>query len=273
MSLTDLDEKAERGPGAESAAQETRAAGEAQTVGQAQATGQARAAGQAQTAGQREAESTAEVPTRPPEFDHCAECGAPVERLQRYCVVCGSHRRGIPDPAATYMAKATARTRPGTRTAGGARGAAAAARGRANGVAIALALAVIPVAVGVGVAVGRSSNGQDAQLIHELSQQSARQRAELASALGSSGSAGTATGSGSSNSASTHTRQAGGRVKHTGKRTAARSHGSTGSAVVSSKVTPAQKQQGEAEAQGIQKATGKQYVKKALGLPNSVVVP
>lgn len=113
------------------------------------------------------------------EYARCEQCGAAVETRQRYCVECGAHRRGVPDPAARHLERTAPDATgldPAAPAAGGSAAAAATAgatspspRGRpATGILVAAMLAVIPVAVGVGVAVGRSSNNDDAALIREL---------------------------------------------------------------------------------------------------------
>src|SRR6202034_137392 len=88
--------------------------------------------------------------------ERCDECGSPVEPNQRYCVVCGAHRRGVDDPAARYMTRATAEARHerirAQRAAAGHR-----SRRTASGLWTALVLALVPVSAAVGVLVGRSS--------------------------------------------------------------------------------------------------------------------
>jgi hypothetical protein len=92
-------------------------------------------------------------------YDQCGQCGSPVETGQRYCVVCGFHRRHVRDPAANYLMKATSHNRSGA--AGG-------RRRRTSSVGVALLMAFVPIAVGVGVLVGRSSSGGDDKLIAAL---------------------------------------------------------------------------------------------------------
>jgi hypothetical protein len=96
------------------------------------------------------------------EYERCEHCAAPMERSQRYCVVCGTHRRHVRDPAASYLSTATARTRRS--------GQAQPRRGAKHspGLGTALVLAVIPIAVGLGVLVGRASNNGDDKLIAAL---------------------------------------------------------------------------------------------------------
>ena len=117
----------------------------------------------------------AAVPASPadpaPPYEQCDECGSPVDAGQRYCVVCGAHRRHVDDPAARYLGQASARTRGSRSSAGAAAARRPAGRGRSLGAA--LMLAVIPVAAAVGVAVGRSSNNDDAKLIQALARHQA----------------------------------------------------------------------------------------------------
>lgn len=107
------------------------------------------------------------APTAPPpvaelpRYEQCGQCGAPVEKTQRYCVVCGFHRRHVDDPVSRYLMKATSQTRH-------AAGASPARRRRSTSLGAAVLLAVIPLAVGLGVLVGRSSSNGDDKLIAAL---------------------------------------------------------------------------------------------------------
>ena len=69
-----------------------------------------------------------------PPYEQCDECGSPVDAAQRYCVVCGAHRRHVDDPAARYLGQASARHAASRSSAGAAARAprrdAAAASGR-----------------------------------------------------------------------------------------------------------------------------------------------
>lgn len=88
-------------------------------------------------------------------IDQCQECGAPVDHLQRYCVSCGARRLAVPDPAATYLAQASARTRVRPRPASA--GARTAGRGRFSSATALLALIAVLVAIGVGVLIGHDT--------------------------------------------------------------------------------------------------------------------
>jgi hypothetical protein len=88
----------------------------------------------------------------------CEECGAPLDRLQRYCVSCGTRRLAVPDPATAYLAQASARVRVRQHRAagvpGGSRG-----RGRFGNTTALLALIAILIAIGVGVLIGHGIAG------------------------------------------------------------------------------------------------------------------
>jgi hypothetical protein len=206
----------------------------------------------------------------PPSYEQCDECGSPVEAIQRYCVVCGAHRRHVDDPAARYLGHASARAR-GARSSGGvAVTRRPAARGRSLGAAI--LLAVIPVAAAVGVAVGRSSNNDDAKLIQALShRQAAVVTTSSAAASPSTGAAATAT-AGKSASAGHKHRKGSGSTHKAAKANATTQYG-TVTQIAGSKPTKAQEQQGAADTQKVQHSTGKSYVNQQNNLPGTVVVP
>ncbi len=98
----------------------------------------------------------------PVSYEQCAGCGAPVDHAQRYCVVCGTHRRHVRDPAARYLAGKTRRSRPAAAPSAPARGA------RSSNLLTALILAMIQLAIGLGVLVGRASNNGDGKLLAAL---------------------------------------------------------------------------------------------------------
>lgn len=100
-----------------------------------------------------------------PLYEQCGQCGAPVEKTQRYCVVCGFHRRHVTDPVARYLMRATAQARHGSGMHSPPR------RRRSSNLGAALLLAVIPLAVGLGVLVGKSSTNGDDKLIAALRSQ------------------------------------------------------------------------------------------------------
>lgn len=96
-----------------------------------------------------------------PQYEHCDECGTPVDKAQRYCVSCGARRRHVRDPAARFLSGAASRSRRAPRPV-------STTKKSASNLGLALVLAVIPLAVGVGVLLGRSSTNGDAKLIAAL---------------------------------------------------------------------------------------------------------
>jgi hypothetical protein len=102
---------------------------------------------------------------QPVSYEQCESCTAPVDHAQRYCVVCGTHRRSVRDPAARYHAAKTSRSRSHagepTRTKAS----------RPSNLLTALILALIPLAIGLGVLVGRASNNGDGKLLSALEAQ------------------------------------------------------------------------------------------------------
>ncbi|HTT31059.1 MAG TPA: zinc ribbon domain-containing protein [Solirubrobacteraceae bacterium] len=103
-------------------------------------------------------------PPPAPAYETCEQCESPVDSNQRYCVVCGTHRRHVYDPAARFMAGATSRSRSASRSA---RTPASGGR-RSPGLALALALAVIPLAVAAGVLLGGHGNDANRKLLAAL---------------------------------------------------------------------------------------------------------
>jgi hypothetical protein len=110
---------------------------------------------------------TIEIQTPETAYEQCEQCGAALDKAQRYCVVCGTHRRHVRDPAARYLAAATSRGRAPAR-------AGASQRKRGTTVGTAVVVAVIPLAIGLGVLVGRASTGGDDKLIAALRAQHAQ---------------------------------------------------------------------------------------------------
>jgi hypothetical protein len=102
-----------------------------------------------------------------PIYEACDQCSAPVDATQRYCVVCGTRRKHVYDPAARFLSDATSRSRS---LAGQPRRAPARKRGSFS-LGVAVVLVAIPFAVGVGVLVGRTGNGTDAKLLAALKAQ------------------------------------------------------------------------------------------------------
>jgi hypothetical protein len=100
-------------------------------------------------------------------YEPCADCGAPLERQQRYCVNCGARRADAANPASRYLAVATRRrqtaaagvqTRP--------------PQGSGTRVAAVAFFALLPLAVAIGVLVGRNGH-DDSGLVDALRSQTA----------------------------------------------------------------------------------------------------
>ncbi len=209
----------------------------------------------------------------------CDECGAPVDAEQRYCVVCGAHRRNVNDPAARYLGQASAKSR-------GAKAGAAPRRSSqfsgSRGVWLALVIALIPVAAAAGVIAGRSSNNDDSSLISALKhrQSAAAQTTTVQANAGTPGSttaAASTTGHHAAHTSATNTSSKGSKSKsgsasHTGQ-TSAKTNTGAGPKIVGAKATKAQKQQGAKITQKVQKSTGKNFVNGQNTLPGEVVVP
>jgi len=215
---------------------------------------------------------SAGAPATAAPYQHCDECGSPVDAAQRYCVACGAHRRHVDDPAARYLGQTTSRSRTSPAAAAGGSRSARAARSR--GLGTALILALIPVAAAVGVLVGRSSNNDDAQLIREL----AHRQAVVQSAATTTAPTAATTAAARTSTAGARDR---GKVKHvhrsastngTGKGNSTTQYGSV-SQITSTKPSQAQEQQGAQETQKVQKSTGSDYVNGQSNLPGTVVVP
>jgi hypothetical protein len=147
-------------------------------------------------------EQTREPPSvaQPPaEYEKCEQCEAPVEANQRYCVVCGTHRRHVHDPAARFLSDATSRSRSAAR---GARVPNPPTR-RSPGLALALVLAAIPLAVAAGVLIGGRGDDSNGKLLAALR----AQKPTVVNVSGGGAANGTATAStaGSSRAAATTT--------------------------------------------------------------------
>ena len=99
------------------------------------------------------------------DYERCEQCESPVEAAQRYCVVCGTRRRHVHDPAARFHSEATSRARSARTTRAPGR---AHRRSPSGGLGLALALAAIPLAVAAGVLIGRPSDGTDSKLLAAL---------------------------------------------------------------------------------------------------------
>lgn len=228
-----------------------------------------------------EVEFADQAPEAAPEHERCDACGAPAAVEQRYCVVCGEHRRHVHDPATRFHQQASANARV---VAGLAR---AGSRRRGPTLGTLLAAAVVPLALAIGIAIGHStSGGTDTQLLNKLSQAIAAQGAPAPAASGSTATPATPAPA-ASQATSAHTSQATSAHKSSGARAkgsagaTAPSHGATSyarqaasaSAPTSSKPTQQQLAQGGAAVSKVQHSSGKSYVNSQQSLPNQVAVP
>jgi hypothetical protein len=210
-------------------------------------------------------------------YQQCDECGAPVDKDQRYCVACGAHRRHVNDPAARYLNQATARSRTGRAAAAGKR--TPQSGGRSRGLGTALVLALIPVVAAIGVMVGRSSNNNDAKLIQQLAKRQAAvvttPAAGAARTVRVATPAGTAAAAGRTRHRAKTSKRSGtstSATKNAGKVLSTTQNGSV-TQIAGSKPTQAQEKQGAQVTQQVQKSTGKSYVNGQSSLPGTVVVP
>ena len=111
------------------------------------------------------------VPQAPPVVQasggaSCAQCGAPMDRGQRYCVSCGAARSDAGNPAMGYLAQASRQTRTSAPVQRRPQSEGSGARAAAV-----VFLLLLPIAVGVGVLVGRSggdSGADDAAVLEAL---------------------------------------------------------------------------------------------------------
>lgn len=113
-----------------------------------------------------------ETVRRPPAFEPCEECGAPMDAQQRYCVNCAARRGNGANPASRYFATMSKRARrPLARPA--------AKPGSSSRAAAVGFFALLPIAVALGVMVGRSGSGEDSS---EALLQALRERQATAAA-------------------------------------------------------------------------------------------
>jgi hypothetical protein len=115
-------------------------------------------------------------------YEPCAECGAPMDPQQRYCVNCAARRGNGANPSSRYFAAMSARAR---KPLVGPKKEKAAPASRAAAVGF---FALLPIAVALGVIVGRGSgdDGNSDALLEAL-------RAQQAVASTNTGTAGAAT--------------------------------------------------------------------------------
>jgi hypothetical protein len=96
-------------------------------------------------------------------FEPCQDCGAPLDRQQRYCVNCGARSAEAVNPASRYFAAASRQRRRSAQPAAAAVG--ATPPHSSTKTAAVFFFALLPIAVAVGVVVGRSGSSPDQQAI------------------------------------------------------------------------------------------------------------
>jgi hypothetical protein len=202
-----------------------------------------------------------EATLTPITYESCEQCSSPVDANQRYCVVCGSRRKHVVDPALRHLASAGARAR------GPAKGGTPSGRTRRSaGLGTALVIAVIPLAV----ALGRSDNGSDAKVLAAL--RAAHAPVVNVTAGSGSGSTLASTVTSSSSKSSQHKKSASSGT-NSGKKLSTTKYGSFNSVASINAPTQAQQQQGAQVVQHDQSNTNQSYVNQQKGLPNVISVP
>ena len=99
-----------------------------------------------------------------PQYESCQECGAPLDRQQRYCVNCAARRSDASNPASRYFAAASRQRRLARAPADPERSSRS-GTGRAAAV---FFFALLPIAVAIGVVVGRTGSGDEDKLLAAL---------------------------------------------------------------------------------------------------------
>lgn len=192
----------------------------------------------------------------------CAECQAPLDATQRYCVSCGARHAQADNPAARYFGSlAQQRRRP----------LAPPAPRRGVGIGLAAALALLPLAVGGGVLVGRSGHGGDAELLQALKSQ----KPTVVNVGGGGGALGTTsstTGGGSSASAGDTNEVGGGTSGDTPNAIVATGVGGVAHSVLHHQATAKSRAQDKQAVRNITKQTGQGYIKAQKTLPDVVDV-
>jgi hypothetical protein len=200
----------------------------------------------------------------PVQYESCEQCGSPVDDKQRYCVVCGSRRKHVPDPALRYLAGAGARSRGATKPA------AQSGRGRRSaGLGTALVIAVIPLAVALGLLIGHAGSGSDAKVLAAL--RAAKAPVVNVQAGGGSGTF-ASTGASSSSGTSKH-KKSGKSSGNSDKVLNTTKYGSFSSVASANPPSQSQLQQGSQVASHDESDTNQSYVNQQKNLPNSISVP
>jgi hypothetical protein len=207
----------------------------------------------------------AETPT-PNAYESCEQCGSPVDHNQRYCVVCGTRRKHVQDPALKYMSSASARTRDAKSTTTRP----ARRRGSAS-LGTALVIAVIPVAVALGLVIGHNDNGSNAKLDAAL-RNAKSENVYVQAGSGSGSSSGSNSGS-TSSTKSKHKKSSSKSGTNAGKVLNKTNYGSFNSVASLQPPTQQQQEQGAAVVKRDQSNTSGAYVNSQKNLPNVIPVP
>jgi hypothetical protein len=200
----------------------------------------------------------------PVQYESCEQCGSPVDDKQRYCVVCGSRRKHVHDPALRYLAaSAGARARGATKPTG------QSGRGRRSaGLGTALVIAVIPLAVALGLLIGHAGSGSDAKVLAALR----AAKAPVVNVQAGAGS-GTLASTGTSSSQSSKHKKSGKSSGNSGKVLNTTKYGSFHSVTSTNPPSQSQLQQGSQVASHDESDTNQSYVNQQKNLPNSISVP
>ncbi len=190
-------------------------------------------------------------------YEPCAECGAPLDPQQRYCVNCAARRGNGANPSSRYFAAMSKRAHrpvaaPPPKAAQG---------GRAAAVGF---FALLPIAVAIGVVVGRSGsdgNENEALLQALRHQQSAAVAAAPAQATASI----SPTAKKGKGKAAAKAEKGGGKVI---------AHTSNGSVhqITGIKVSKEKEEEDTHLVEGNVKQSGSTYIKAQQGLPDVIVV-
>jgi hypothetical protein len=192
----------------------------------------------------------------PTQYEPCAECGAPLDPQQRYCVECAARRGNGANPSSRYFAAMSKRARrPVARPA-----AKAGSGSRAAAVGF---FALLPIAVAIGVVVGRSGSdgGENEALLDALRNQNA--------AVASTPSAGATAAANTAKEGKP--KQAKGATKGDGKVVAKTSNG-TVHQVAGFKPSAQKEEEDTKLVEGNVKQTGSTYIKAQQNLPDVIVV-
>lgn len=207
-----------------------------------------------------------------PGLEPCAECGAPLDPQQRYCVECAARRGNGSNPASRYFAAMSKKarrlpTRAQARSPGGS------SRAAAVGF-----FALLPIAVALGVMVGRGgSGGSDEEALLRALQQAERQQVAAAPvAAGSATTQAPAKGEKASKAAKRgngrNAKEAAKAAEKSGGKVLNKTKNGTVHQVTGYKATQATE---EADTKLIEESpeqTGENYIKAQQNLPDVVVV-